>query len=159
MKEEGINVPALPCNFIRCANRKEAKKMILALTSQYGNMTEDGLYEFLEESGIGFEEMRDCFNFPEINMEDFGTGYYGDEIEVIENNVEGVTRDVFPNNPDYMPVRIIRYVYLINPEDENINIDLIKKFFNDKVHKLTEIQLSEIKNKINEVINEISSNY
>jgi DNA modification methylase len=79
MKEEGINVPALPCNFIRCANRKEAKKMILALTSQYGNMTEDGLYEFLEESGIGFEEMRDCFNFPEINMDDFGAGYYGDD--------------------------------------------------------------------------------
>lgn len=82
MKEEGINIPDLPCNFIRCANKKEAKKMILALTSQYGNMTEDGLYEFLEESGIGFEEMRDSFNFPEINMEDFGAGYYGDEIKV-----------------------------------------------------------------------------
>lgn len=78
MIEEGYSCDDLPCNLIEAKDKKEAKQKILALTSQYGNMTTDGLYEFLSESGIDVAEIEDNFNFPEIDAALFKKNFFDD---------------------------------------------------------------------------------
>lgn len=70
MKADGIVIPEIPASEIQAKDIKEAKKKVLALTSQYGQMTNEGLYEFLSEANIQFEELDD-FRFPEIDLKDW----------------------------------------------------------------------------------------
>jgi hypothetical protein len=76
MREEGIHIPdKLPVNFVQARDLKEAKKKVLALTSQYGSITEDGLYEFTQTAGISFDELQLNFRLPEINLGKFNESY------------------------------------------------------------------------------------
>lgn len=68
MKEEGIEVPEVPINFIQALDENEAKQKILALTSQYGEMSEIGLRDFCNDIGFDFLELKERFVFPEINF-------------------------------------------------------------------------------------------
>lgn len=47
MADEGYKVPPLPCALIEAKNRKDAAEKILLISSQYGRVTDEGLYEFL----------------------------------------------------------------------------------------------------------------
>ena len=85
MRDEGIHIPKIPVNIVEAKNIKEAKKKILSLTSQFGAMTSDGLYQFMSEGEIQFDEIVD-FNFPEISLDDFAK-------EFGENNFDPGTED------------------------------------------------------------------
>lgn len=74
MREDGYDVSAVPVNYVDAENEVEAKRKILSLTSQYGNMTEDGLYEFMHDAAIDIEEVAESFNFPEIDLRHLGNG-------------------------------------------------------------------------------------
>ena len=80
MMNEGFDIPDIPVSLIEADSIKEAKKKVLALTSQYGQMTNDGLYEFLINSDIRPEEIVDT-RFPEINMEEFLQEFFVDKQE------------------------------------------------------------------------------
>jgi ParB-like chromosome segregation protein Spo0J len=70
MRVEDYLVPdKIPCNIVEASDWKQAKKKVLALTSQYGTMTRDGLYEFLSEANISLEEVAKEFRFPEIDFD------------------------------------------------------------------------------------------
>lgn len=85
MKAEGFTIPPIPINYIDAVDEKEAKKKVLSLTSQFGEITGKGLKEFADESGITFDEMKDAFRFPEI---DFNLWVQ----EFSDNNIESVNR-------------------------------------------------------------------
>ena len=76
MVEEGYNCPALPVNWVDAVDENEAKRKVLALTSQYGKMESQGLYEFLAESDITVDDIEESFHFPEIKIEAFREEYY-----------------------------------------------------------------------------------
>lgn len=78
MRGEGYVVPPIPVSLIQAGSLKEAKKKVLALTSQYGVMEEDGLYEFMHESGITPVEL-DIYRFPEIDINNFVDNYFNDK--------------------------------------------------------------------------------
>src|SRR5215468_3526861 len=42
---EGYNIPRLPCATITAKNKREACEKILLISSQYGKMTDESLYE------------------------------------------------------------------------------------------------------------------
>ena len=54
--EEGFEVPPLPAVRVFAEDRKEAKKKLLAQESSYGTITEEGLYEFINEEGFELDE-------------------------------------------------------------------------------------------------------
>jgi hypothetical protein len=54
--------------------RKEAKAFLLA-SSRYGRTTEEGLYEFIIDGKLDFEELKQEVDLPEINFERFVMGY------------------------------------------------------------------------------------
>ena len=70
MKEEGIKVPAkFPCVEIEAKNLKQAKKMILAVSSNYGTMTTLGLEGFMTGIGMDLEKVAESFSFDAINFD------------------------------------------------------------------------------------------
>jgi len=79
MREDGIEIPPIPVSFVEAKDKKEAKKKVLALASQFGEVSSDGLYEFLELSEIDFKEIEDMTAFPEIDLGNFESEFYDNE--------------------------------------------------------------------------------
>lgn len=73
MVKEGYKCPPLPVNLIEAKDIKQAKKKVLSLTSQFGEMTKSGLEQFMIDADISFEEIKESFRFPEISFDDFET--------------------------------------------------------------------------------------
>jgi len=68
MAAEGFEIPALPVSVVEATSIAEAKRKVLALTSQYGEITSDGLSSFLEDAQISLEEAMESFRFPEVDL-------------------------------------------------------------------------------------------
>lgn len=87
-KEEGDSIPKLPVTYITATNEKDAREKLLALVSQYGKLTEEGLYEYLSESGIEVSDVDIDCSLPEIDMGHFSDGYFNDESkDEVEDNI------------------------------------------------------------------------
>jgi hypothetical protein len=74
MREEGYEIPLIPVSLIEADNIKQAKKKVLALTSQFGAMTQDGLINFCKMNELNIDDIMKEFVFPEIPsilIEDF----------------------------------------------------------------------------------------
>ena len=79
LKEEGYEIPKIPINEISAKNVMEAKRMVLALTSQYGRINPQGLYEYLEEFEIDVRELSESYRLPDLNIGVFKESYYKEE--------------------------------------------------------------------------------
>ena len=67
MRDEGFKIPKVPVSMIYAKDVKDAKEKILALTSQYGEITDEGLYEFMNEANIDVSYL-DNIRMPEIDL-------------------------------------------------------------------------------------------
>jgi hypothetical protein len=69
LEEMGYNVPdVLPCVFIRCANKKEAAKMVLLYSSAYATATNMGFIEFLKQEDLELTLLKDGISIPGIDL-------------------------------------------------------------------------------------------
>lgn len=75
MREEGYEVPKVPVDWIDAKNREEAAEKVLLLASQYGKMTNDSLYEFLEAESLDFASLKEVVELPQIDLAAFERGY------------------------------------------------------------------------------------
>jgi hypothetical protein len=78
VEEDGFQCKNLPVNYIEAESIKEARKKVLALTSQYGVMTEGGLFDYLTNGQLSVKDLTN-FSFPEINLDDFTVKYFGEQ--------------------------------------------------------------------------------
>lgn len=81
VEEEGFSCPALPVSWVEAGNLSDANKIVAALASQYGTVTPKGLQDFMVHAEISMKEVRDSFNFPEINMKHFERDYFPNDGE------------------------------------------------------------------------------
>ena len=56
LEGEGYAVPPVPVSLVEADSLNQAKRKVLALTSQYGQMSVEGLGEYLDENQIPFAE-------------------------------------------------------------------------------------------------------
>lgn len=82
MREEGFKVPKIPVIEVKANGFKDAKEKVLAAASQYGEITNEGLYQFLHESEIDHRTVEVTYNFPEIDMEKFNQAYFEEPKQV-----------------------------------------------------------------------------
>ena len=68
-KKEGYTVPPIPVSVVEAKDWKEAKAKVLAMTSQFGEITAEGLLHFMEESKLDFGLLEDL-RFPELKLDD-----------------------------------------------------------------------------------------
>ena len=93
MREEGVDVPEVPVVVVQADSYKEAKEKLLSAASQYGEVTSQGLYEYLAESGIDWREAVESFRLPEIDWGEFAAGFYGETEFSGEGKVGSVELD------------------------------------------------------------------
>ena len=80
--EEGFVIPKIPVNYIDASTKKEAAEKVLAATSQFGEMSGDGLHAFMEEYKLELDVVTSSFNFPEISFAGFRNEFFGESREV-----------------------------------------------------------------------------
>lgn len=80
--EEGFAVPPLPVSWVQATSRGEAAKKLLAATSQYGEVTNEGLFEFMRAYKIDIPDVMTSFRFPEIDLKAFEGAFFTPATEV-----------------------------------------------------------------------------
>jgi DNA modification methylase len=75
MREEGWTVPPLPVIYVSALDQKEAKAKLLLAISQYGKISEDGLYSFINDAGMDMDFLKDGFDLPGINFDKFEANF------------------------------------------------------------------------------------
>ena len=72
LKADGHNVPQLlPATFIRCADKKEAAGLVLVYSSIYANVTEQGLFDFIEEYDLRYDDFKETIDLPGFDDVEF----------------------------------------------------------------------------------------
>jgi hypothetical protein len=75
MISEGWECPDLPVNLVEAFDINEARKITLALASQYGQMDSDGLYSFLGDTDLNVDDLMTDYHFADLNLSGFIKGY------------------------------------------------------------------------------------
>lgn len=88
MQKEGYTIPPLPVNFLEAKDEKDAKLKVLALTSQYGKMTDETLHEFTYDLDLEPGFLEDHFRFPEIEFHKFEANFEEKQVEPKEDLTE-----------------------------------------------------------------------
>jgi ParB-like nuclease domain len=78
LADEDYDIPPLPCALIQAEDRREAAEKILLISSNYGKMSDESLYEFLNENDLEFCDMEDLLELPDLDLDEFKKGYIGD---------------------------------------------------------------------------------
>lgn len=68
MRERGWDIPMLPVDLIEADDEQDAKKKLLAITSQYGEFTTEGYAEFVNDF-----EVDDCVRLVDGEWAQYGT--------------------------------------------------------------------------------------
>ena len=76
MRDDGWEIPPIPASIIEADDYDQAMKKILALTSQYGRMTHQGLYKFMNDASISMEYVEKHFRFSDVNIPKFQMEFF-----------------------------------------------------------------------------------
>lgn len=68
----------VPVVYVQAEDFNAAKHRVLQDVAQYGTMQRQGLYEFMQESGIQIGAMMEDFRFPEIDLSGFNAEFFVD---------------------------------------------------------------------------------
>ena len=87
LQKDGTTNTSVPCVFIDAKDRVEAKEKLLALNSQYGEITEEGLISYILEPGfeLNIPELKDSLMIPDFNLEEISLSLSGEAIPDDEN--------------------------------------------------------------------------
>ena len=77
--KQGYGIGDIPIVEIQAATEAEAAEKLLLINSKYAKMTDDGLYEFLNEHSVDISSMAGDLNLPEIDIEKYLAGYVEDK--------------------------------------------------------------------------------
>lgn len=80
MRSEGIAIPEkFPCVEIKAKDESHARELILAYNSQYGEMTDEGLYEFIFTNGLDYSDIVQETRLPDIDLKKFEAKFFDAE--------------------------------------------------------------------------------
>jgi hypothetical protein len=73
---DGYAIPEmLPAIYVDCKNKKQAAQFVLVFSSQYAKVSDQGLYEFVTDYKLGFDDFGDFSDLPYLDLEAFKVGY------------------------------------------------------------------------------------
>ena len=88
MVGEGWSIDSIPVVEIEADSEKEAKALVLLISSRYGHMTDEGLYEFIMTAELNFDELKEEIDLPEINLKQFEQSYFTEEPQDAEPQID-----------------------------------------------------------------------
>jgi hypothetical protein len=140
LKKEGFKIPAkLPTDYIYADSLEEAKDDLLGFISQYGQTTDEGLYQYLHESNLidSFSVLKDSIDLPGINLDYFERGFidnksFSDSISDGIEDLRGETRDeslylLLNFEQDSELYEKFRTLFEIKKTEKAVRLQIIKK--------------------------------
>lgn len=104
MREEGIGMPEkFPCIMIKARNKNHAARLILAISSQYGKVTQEGLDAFKSEFEI-YDMTPFSFDAFNVNIEQLDEVELDEKEENEEENKKFILEITFPNDCEMMDI-------------------------------------------------------
>jgi len=111
LENEGYSVPGtVPVVEVEARTKKEAKQKLLAVLSQFGEVTVPGLEDFLSDLEVDLSSLQEMVSLPDIDLVDFGEVATATEappvitssllIEYLPNEREAVERFIGREIPD-----------------------------------------------------------
>jgi DNA modification methylase len=88
MISEGWSIDPIPVVEIEAENEKEAKRLVLLISSRYGHVTDEGLYEFIMTSELDFNELKEEVDLPEIDFKQFEQSYFIEDPQDAEPQID-----------------------------------------------------------------------
>lgn len=95
MQTEGYSIPDVPVTEIQAPDLKTAKKILMSLASQYGEVVGEGFMEFISDMGFStLKEVDDSFRFPELDFDALGDEFLKDHTDKthIEDDMPGIPK-------------------------------------------------------------------
>lgn len=84
--EQGFTVAPLPVVMVEASTIQEAKRRVLQATSQYGEMTPQGLYDFMILADIKLEDVKVSFDLPQVDLDKFSSFFSTPEPAPVQQN-------------------------------------------------------------------------
>lgn len=78
LEKRGYKVPPIPCLVVAAKSEKEAREILLSNVSQYAKVSDEGLYKYMHDTGMKFEQLQKEFVIPGVDLESFGASYFKD---------------------------------------------------------------------------------
>lgn len=118
--QENFEIPLIPISIVEADSIKEAKTKVLAMASQYGEVTGQGLYEFLLDSEIDYSDIKDKIFFADLDLKDF-------EIDFLNINTDGVLNNEPVSGKEAIDIGLDdNYVVLVFKDENNFKKALVK---------------------------------
>lgn len=147
MRSQGFSIPLLPVNYVEADDLKHAMRKLLAAASQYGEVQEDGLAEFLKKASINVDEFIQSFNFNEINTDQLikeinaepnfdkvvsnALPYEHGEVINIEGTQEDKDKEHQNDQSDKIPKVIEEFILAVYCKNENQLKDLYERLMSE----------------------------
>lgn len=102
LETEGVAIPEeLPANFIDCKTKKDAAKLVLVYSSIYARVSDQGLFDFLNDFELKIEDLTDI-DLPTIDLNAWEQKHFPkadestlDEVPAVQTEVHSETGDIF----------------------------------------------------------------
>lgn len=134
VRDEHYECPPLPVSFVDAVDLNEAKRKVLALTSQFGKIEKDGFYEFLQGTDIEPDELFENYRFPEVDLAAFTEEYFvdatPDQLDVANPDDEFGT--LAPPGPVVPPPNAVEN--LGTAGDATAHVKMVQLFFTPDQH-------------------------
>lgn len=75
--KEGYTIGDIPVVDIEAETKRKAAKILLALNSRYGVITDEGLYEFMDDMDLNIDDLANI-KLPDVDLEGFKGAYFGE---------------------------------------------------------------------------------
>lgn len=131
MKEEGYDIPLIPCMEVEAQDLEHARRLVLAGTSQYGTFQPKKVAEFVKKTGIDSQAVLQRFHLPEVQLK---------KLVVVDGYLRGGAEGVDPN-PVLDPKTKLGQVYQLGRHrlmcgDSSVKADVEKLTNGGQVHML-----------------------
>lgn len=96
LEQEGYEVPEeMPTDFLKCSSKNDAAKLVTIYSSIYAKTTGEGLYQFLKDYDLNFDELQSEIDIPNIDLDAFSEDYYEDD-SFTDEEADYIPEDVEP---------------------------------------------------------------
>lgn len=97
LREDGFVIDKVPGVMINAANEKEAKEKILLITSAYGRIAPQGLYEFLVNNEIDPNLLNTDIKLPDLKSDLFLDAFFKDGMPIMDMGNESDLKTITLN--------------------------------------------------------------
>lgn len=120
LEGEGYTIPEIPIDYIKAKSYQNAKHILLSRVSEYGEITERGLVDFVNDAQIGIDEMKVSFNFPNIDFDSFEHLFISPKADTNADYIEDFSKQAKEfTNENGMPLKKQRWWLFIEfPSEE-----------------------------------------